>query len=224
MDNQFIIENLSPMISEKRLQTFSKVLNNRTRYITVVLENLFQSHNASAVMRSCDCFGIQNIHIIENNFDFIDNPDVSLGSSQWLTKFLYNSNENNSIEAIKNLKNQGYRIVATTPHSKDVNLNDFNLEKGKIALFFGAELPGLSKTVLDNADEFVKIPMFGFTESFNISVSVAICLYDIINRLKTSNIKWELSEPEKQDLLAEWLKLSVRNSEKVLKLLKERNI
>ncbi|MCK9254569.1 MAG: RNA methyltransferase [Bacteroidales bacterium] len=224
MDNQFIIENLSPMISEKRLQTFSKVLNNRTRYITVVLENLFQSHNASAVMRSCDCFGIQNIHIIENNFDFIDNPDVSLGSSQWLTKFKYNSNENNSIEAIKNLKNQGYRIVATTPHSKDVNLNDFNLEKGKIALFFGAELPGLSKTVLDNADEFVKIPMFGFTESFNISVSVAICLYDIINRLKTSNIKWELSEPEKQDLLAEWLKLSVRNSEKVLKLLKERNI
>lgn len=224
MDNQFIIENLSPMISEKRLQTFSKVLNNRTRYITVVLENLFQSHNASAVMRSCDCFGIQNIHIIENNFDFIDNPDVSLGSSQWLTKFKYNSNENNSIEAIKNLKNQGYRIVATTPHSKDVNLNDFNLEKGKIALFFGAELPGLSKIVLDNADEFVKIPMFGFTESFNISVSVAICLYDIINRLKTSNIKWELSEPEKQDLLAEWLKLSVRNSEKVLKLLKERNI
>ncbi len=114
--------------------------------------------------------------------------------------------------------------IRDRPHSKDVNLNDFNLEKGKIALFFGAELPGLSKTVLDNADEFVKIPMFGFTESFNISVSVAICLYDIINRLKTSNIKWELSEPEKQDLLAEWLKLSVRNSEKVLKLLKERNI
>lgn len=223
MDNKFIIDNLSPMVSENRLETFIHVLNNRTYYITVVLEDLFQSHNASAVLRSCDCFGIQNVHVIENTYQFKENPDVSLGSSQWLTKFKYNSSENNSIKAIENLRKQGYRIVATTPHTNDVNLNDLDLEKGKIALFFGAELPGLSQTVLEQADEFVKIPMYGFTESFNISVSAAICLYDIVNRLKKSNIKWQLSELEKEELLAKWLKVSVRESEKILKLLKVRN-
>ncbi len=223
MNNKFIIQNLSKMVSEKRLETFVNVINNRTRYLCLVLEDLFQSHNASAVLRSCDCFGIQDVHVIENNFEFKENPDVSLGSSQWLTKFKYNSFENNSLEAIKYLKNQNYRIIATSPHANDVNLNDLNLENGKMALFFGAELPGLSQVVMENADEFVKIPMYGFTESFNISVSAAICLYDIVERLKKSQIKWQLTEEEKENLLAEWLKISVRDSENILKFIKERN-
>lgn len=222
MSNAEIIEVLSDMVSENRLKTFNEVLDNRTRYITVVLEDLFQSHNASAVIRSCDCSGIQDVHMIENSFKFAENPDVALGSSQWVTKFKYCSEENNTLEAIHHLRNKGYRIIATTPHTNDVLLHDLDLSKGKLALFFGSELPGLSQIVMDNADEFVKIPMYGFTESYNISVSAAICLYDIVNRLRNTEVDWHLSFNEKEELLAQWLKISVKDSDNIIKLIEKR--
>lgn len=222
MSNAEIIEVLSDMVSENRLKTFNEVLDNRTRYITVVLEDLFQSHNASAVIRSCDCSGIQDVHMIENSFKFAENPDVALGSSQWVTKFKYSSEENNTLEAIHHLRNKGYRIIATTPHTNDVLLHDLDLSKGKLALFFGSELPGLSQIVMDNADEFVKIPMYGFTESYNISVSAAICLYDIVNRLRNTEVDWHLSFNEKEELLAQWLKISVKDSDNIIKLIEKR--
>jgi tRNA (guanosine-2'-O-)-methyltransferase len=222
MSNTEIIEVLSEMVSENRISTFNEVLDNRTRYITVVLEDIFQSHNASAVIRSCDCSGIQDVHMIENSYKFAENPDVALGSSQWITKFKYNSQENNTLEAIQTLRNDAYRIVATTPHTDDTLLSNLDLSKGKIALFFGSERPGLSKIVMDNADEFVKIPMYGFTESYNISVSAALCLYDIVNRLRKTEINWHLSFTEKQELLAQWLKISVKDSTNILKLIEKR--
>lgn len=222
MSNAEIIEVLSDMVSESRLSIFNEVLDNRTRYITVVLEDIFQSHNASAVIRSCDCSGIQDVHMIENSFKFAENPDVALGSSQWITKCKYNSQENNTLEAIQSLRKRGYRIVATTPHTNDTLVSNLDLSKGKIALFFGSERPGLSQIVMDNADEFVKIPMYGFTESYNISVSAAICLYDIVNRLRKTEINWHLSFNEKEELLAQWLKISVKDSGNILKLIEKR--
>lgn len=222
MSNAEIIEVLSGMVSENRLNTLKVVLDNRTKYITVALEDIFQSHNASAVIRSCDCSGIQDVHMIENSFKFAENPDVALGSSQWITKCKYNSQENNTLEAIHNLRNNGYRIVATTPHTNDTIVSNLDLTKGKIALFFGSERPGLSQIVMDNADEFVKIPMYGFTESYNISVSAAICLYDIVNRLRKTEINWQLSFTEKEELLAHWLRISVKDSDNILKLIEKR--
>lgn len=216
MENRKLIEYLSNFVTEKRYETFQKVLEQRTRYVTVVLENLFQSHNASAVLRSCDCFGIQDVHMIENNCEYKVNPDVSLGSAQWLSLNQYNKEENNTLETINTLRSQGYRIVATTPHTNDTNLHELDISKGKIALLFGSELPGLSKIAMDNADEFVKIPMYGFSESFNISVSAAICQYDLTNRLRESNIKWQLSQKEKDELMCKWLKCSIKDSKNIL--------
>lgn len=210
------------MVSEKRLAKFHCVLQNRTRYITVVLEDLFQSHNASAVIRSCDCSGIQDIHLIENNFEFTENPDVALGASQWVNLIKYNTEQNNTLNAIKVLKKQGYRIVATTPHTNDTKIQDLDLTKGKIALLFGSELPGLSDIALQNSDEFVKIPMFGFTESYNISVSAAICLYELVSRLHKSDIIWQLKNSEKEVVLADWLMKSVKNSKNILKTMQKR--
>ena len=166
-----IIVFLQEFITENRLATFEKVLDNRTRYITVSLEDIYQSQNASAVLRTSDCFGIQDIHVIENKNKYNINPDVALGSSQWLNITKYNQEENNTLQAIQKLKEKGYRIVATTPHTDDVDLDSFDLTKGKIALFFGTELKGLSDLMIENADEYLKIPMYGFTESYNISVS-----------------------------------------------------
>ena len=217
MNNENLIQYLSKFVTEKRFETFQNVVNQRTRHITVILENLFQSHNASAVLRTCDCFGIQDVHMIENNCDFTENPEVALGSSQWINIHRHNKHENNTLDTINKLKQQGYRIIATTPHTDDKTINEVDLTKGKVALLFGSELPGLSQIAMENADEFVKIPMSGFTESFNISVSAAICLYDLSKRLRESNVNWELSHDEKNMILTDWLKTSIKDSENIIK-------
>jgi tRNA (guanosine-2'-O-)-methyltransferase len=150
--------------------------------------------------------------VIENTNQYQVNPDVSLGSSKWLGLYRYNQQENNTRAAIDALRENDYRIVATTPGEKAMNLEELNIYQGKIALFFGTELTGLSDMVLDEADESVKIPMMGFTESFNISVSVAIILHFLSYTLRKSDISWELADIEKDDILLSWLKNSIKKS------------
>lgn len=224
MSTENLIKNLSPLLTPSRLNKFHDTINYRTNYISVVLEDIFQSQNASAVVRTCECFGIQNINVIENRNTYEINPDVVLGSTKWINLRKFNESENNTLNAINQLKKENYRIVATSPHTNDVKLSELNLDKGKIALFFGSELPGISKTVIDNADEFVYIPMFGFTESFNISVSAGICLYELTKRLRDSDINWQLTEKEKTDLLFKWLKLSIKNSDKIIEKFRSKSL
>lgn len=212
-----LIQHLSSFVTPGRFDLFNKLVHNRTRYISVLLEDIFQPHNASAVLRSCDCFGIQDVHIVENENDYTVNPDVALGASNWLDLHKYNEKDNNTLDAINRLKKNGYRIIATTPHSDDVDLEDFDLLKGKFVLMFGSELPGLSKIAMDHADEFLKIPMYGFTESFNISVSAAIILHHLSHKLRQSGIDYNLNEKEKDELVLHWLKHSVKKSDLIIK-------
>lgn len=218
-----LIEYLKPFVTEARLEIFDKVIGYRTRYITVALEDIYQSQNASAVLRTSDCFGIQDVHVIENKNTYKINPDVALGSSKWLNIIKYNKSENNTLEAIALLKKQGYRIVATTPHKNDVDLDNFNLQKGKVALFFGTELNGLSDIAIQNADEYLKIPMFGFTESFNISVSAAIILHHLTLKLRSSNINWQLSNEEIDELKLNWLKQTIKKSDLIIEKFLSKN-
>lgn len=211
--NNKLINYLSNIITDERWLLMNKIIADRTKYLTLVLENIYQPHNASAVLRTCDCFGIQEVHIIENENQYNVNPDVALGSSKWLDLKRYNEEENNTLACISTLKKEGYRIVATTPHTNDVDLHDFDLSKGKTALMFGSEQPGLSKLALDNADEFLKIPMFGFTESFNISVSASIILHYLRLRLNQSGIDWKLTKSESDEILLDWLKQSIKRSD-----------
>ena len=214
IENQ--ISYLSKFITDNRLDLFYKVLQDRTKYITVALEDIYQTQNTSAVLRSADCFGIQDVHIIENNNSYSINPDVAVGSNKWINIFKYNKLENNTLTAITKLKEDGYRIIATTPHSNNVNLENFNLSDGKIALFFGTELTGLSDTVIENADEFLKIPMYGFTESFNISVSASIILHQLTNKLHTSNLNWHITNTEKNTTMLKWLMNTIKKSELIV--------
>jgi len=215
--NEKLINYLKEFITEKRYETFLNVLQYRTRYITVVLEDIYQSHNASAVLRTCDCFGIQDVYIIENINKYTVNPDVALGSSKWVTLYNFNKKDNNTFDTIQKLKKKGYRIVATSPHTNDSSLDNFELEKGKTALLFGTELTGLSNEALDNADEYLRIPMYGFTESFNISVSAALIIYHLSEKLRKSAIPWELDTDEKNEILLYWLKNSINNGDKIFK-------
>jgi len=208
-----LIAYLSEFITPARLALFEKVLQERTSYITVVLEDIFQPQNASAVLRSCDCLGIQHVHVIENRNKFRISKDVSLGSSKWLTIKKHKGGENNSLDTINHLKQEGYRIIATTPHKNDCLLQDFDISKGKFALVFGSELPGISDTILIKADGFLKIPVYGFTESYNISVSAAVILFHLSQKMRDhSGINWRLSEKEKEEIKLEWIKKSIKQS------------
>jgi tRNA (guanosine-2'-O-)-methyltransferase len=214
---ELVISGLSKFVTDERLQLFHEVLENRTRYLTVVLEDIYQAQNASAVLRTAECFGIQDVHVIENKNKYNVNPDVALGSTKWINLFRHNETTNNTVKAIKKLKNEGYRIVATTPHTHNVGLNEFDLSKGKVALFFGTELKGLSNKMLKHADEYLKIPMYGFTESFNISVSAAIILSQLTGNLRNGNLNWQLNSNEKDVVLLKWLTKTIKKSDIVLK-------
>ena len=203
----------SELITAERLQKMNTVLRNRTRYISVALENIFQPHNASAVLRSCDAFGIQDVHIIENSNRFSSNSAVDMGTSQWLTLQRYREKKNNTIHVIEAFKDQGYRVVATSPHADDIDLEEFDLTRGKAVFLFGTELDGLTPEAMEAADEYVKIPMFGFVESFNISVCVALTLHRLVLSLHESELDWHLSEHEQMILLHKWLKNSIRKPE-----------
>ena len=209
-----LFEFLQSFLSPERKALFDKLIIERSNHMHVVLEDLYQPHNISAVLRSSDCFGVQNVHIIEKRHQFAIKKKVSLGSSKWLSIHRYNG-ENAARDCLQSLKSKGIRIVATTPHIRDQYVQDFDIST-PFALVFGTEIDGVSQTVMEEADEFVKIPMYGFTESFNISVAAAISLYDLSRRLRESKIAWRLSSEEEHEILDGYLlrfhlgRLSVR--------------
>ncbi|AMC10033.1 rRNA methyltransferase [Lutibacter profundi] len=215
MPDYKFIEYLEQFVTNDRKELFKKVINNRTRHFTVAIEDIYQPHNASAVVRSCEIFGIQDVHVIENKYKFYASNQVAKGAQKWLDfKFYKEKDINNTLECINNLREKGYKIIATTPHNDSCVLQDFDVTE-KSVFFFGVEKEGLSKDVLENADGFLKIPMVGFTESLNISVAAAIILQRMNEKLKASNVKWQLNELEKSELYLEWLEKSIKSIKKI---------
>ncbi len=215
-DKKEAITFLTQYVTEQRLGKMQDVLSRRTRYLTLVMEDIYQAQNASAVLRSCECFGVQDVHIIENQNEYQVNPDVALGANKWLSIYKYNQEAHNTSACLKHLKNQGYKLIATTPHKNDCLLEELPLDQ-KTALLFGTELKGLSEEAIRMADGFMKIPMSGFTESFNISVSAAICLYHLAPKIRNEVNNWQLTEDEETDILLEWLIGSINNAEGLIR-------
>ena len=205
---------LEGFVTEKRKNTFKNILLNRTRHFTVVLEDIFQQHNSSAVIRSCDVFGIQDIHIIENKYHSKVSRHVAKGSQKWLNLNNYKEDKNNTKDCLTRLKNEGYQIIATSPHNNTCTLHDLDISK-KSAFIFGVEKSGVSEEVLINSDEIITIPMVGFTESLNISVAAAIILENLTNKLRNSNYQWRLSEKEQEIIYANWLEKSIKNVDEI---------
>ncbi|MDZ7773700.1 MAG: RNA methyltransferase [Balneolaceae bacterium] len=223
-----LIAHLRTFVTDERWERLNEVLSQRTRRLTVVLEDIYQPHNASAVLRSCDCFGIQDVHIIENENRFTLSSEVTVGSDQWLTLERYRGEEDNTRRCLRHLREGGYRLVATTPHEEGeketVDIDRLPLDR-PIALLFGSELPGLTGRALEEADLCTRIPMLGFSESYNISVSAALSLYELSLRMRRTlpRDKWELPEQDRRGLLLRWLKTSLRAGEELAeKFLRER--
>jgi tRNA (guanosine-2'-O-)-methyltransferase len=215
MDKIAYLSYLESYLTPRRKSLFEKVLAERTRHFTVVAQDTYQQHNASAIIRNCDCFGIQDLHIIEEFNEYRLEKGMTQGAEKWLSLHYYSEFKNNTQRCIDELRYRGYKIIATTPHQDGCTIDDYPVRE-KSAFFFGTEKAGLSKEIIEHADEFVKIPMFGFSESFNVSVSVALILQSVMSRLKSSqNINWQLSEDEQLDLKIDWCTKTIVNGEKI---------
>ncbi|KAB1069363.1 RNA methyltransferase [Tamlana haliotis] len=206
-----LLEHLEYYLTENRKHRFDTVLPNRTKHFTVATEDVYQLHNTSAVMRSCDVFGIQEINIVEERNSKRIDREIAMGAQKWVDLNRYQDVKS----CIADVKAKGYQIVATTPHTNDCELHDFDISK-KSCFFFGRETEGLSQTVLDEADCYLKIPMVGFTESLNISVSAAIILQHVTTKLRQSDIAWQLSENEINEKRLDWCKKTIKSYEDVV--------
>jgi len=205
-----LIEHLETYLTPHRKSRFEAILPERTKHFTVATEDVYQLHNTSAVMRSCDVFGIQELHIVEEQNSKSIDREIAMGAQKWVDLKRYQSVN----DCILDLKQKGYQIVATTPHKEDCELHDFDVTK-KSCFFFGRETQGLSQAVLDQADSFLKIPMVGFTESLNISVSAAIILQHVTTKLKQTDINWQLSNEEVLEKRLDWCKKTIKSYDEI---------
>lgn len=210
-----LLKHLESIITDNRKATFEKVLSNRTRHFTVVLEDIYQKHNTSAVVRSCDIFGLQDIHIIENKYNSYVSNQVAKGAQKWIDFNEYNTEEYNTQTCIDTLRSKGYQIIATTPHSDSCMLQEYDISK-KSAFVFGVEKAGVSDKMMQEADGYLKIPMVGFTESLNVSVAAAIILNGLTTRLRDSDVNWQLSEIEKNEKRLDWCKKTINNVDRII--------
>lgn len=197
---------LEGFITENRRDSFLRILAQRSRHFVVAIEDVYQLHNTSAVLRTCEVFGVQELHVVEEKYGKKIDKEIALGAQKWVDVDRYNT----TTECINNLKNRGYKIIATSPHAEAADLDDFDITE-RAAIFFGTEKKGLTQEVLDQADGFIKIPMLGFTESLNISSSAAIIIQNISQRLRKSNINWQLTEEELLEKRIDWTRKSIKD-------------
>jgi tRNA (guanosine-2'-O-)-methyltransferase len=218
-----ILEDLYNMITPNKYQRFEKIAAERTRYLTVVMENIHHDHNASAVMRTCDCFGIQDLHVIEKSHVYEIQRDIAKGAGQWIDLHQHNEGKDPTIKCLKDLKAKGYKIVATSPVQEAKAMHELNLDQ-PMAIVFGTEVDGISDEVKEMADDFVTIPMHGFTESFNVSVSAALMLQHLRRRMDEENIDYLLTEEEQTEIKIQWATVLLKNGSEVLKEIQKRHL
>ncbi|MBE6213945.1 MAG: RNA methyltransferase [Rikenellaceae bacterium] len=207
------MEYMTGFLTAERLEVLQRTLAQRTRYMTILTENTFHPQNASALVRHCEAFGLQDLHTVETLCKFNPNVNIVRGTDKWVDITRHSS----TAEAISSLKAAGYRLVATTPHRESCTPETFDVEKGPFCLIFGTEHAGVSDEIMASADEYLRIPMCGMVESLNVSASAAILIYMLSQRMRLSpSIDWHLSEEENRELLFRWVMSSVRDAERIL--------
>jgi len=201
---------LEGFLTESRKSKFEEILSKRTQHFTVAIEDIFQLHNTSAVMRSCEVFGVQELHVVQEKYGKTIDSEIAMGAQKWVDVHRYDSNA----ACLSVLKKKGYQIIATSPHTNSCTLENFDISK-KSAFFFGTERDGLSAEVLEQADGFLTIPMVGFTESLNISVAAAIILQQLTEKLRNSAVDWKLSEDEIFLKRIDWCKKTIKDIHRI---------
>lgn len=207
---------LKEFMLPERYDVLRRTLGMRTRYMTVLAENMYHGQNAAALIRHCEAFGVQEMHTVETLCSFEPNPDIARGAERWIDVRQHPS----TAEAVAALRGAGYRIVATTPHREDVTPETFDVTQGPFALVFGTEHAGISDEVIASADEFLRIPMCGMVESLNVSASAAILIYMLSERIRLTVDGWQMSPAEQAGVLDGWMRESVKDAEAILQKLR----
>ena len=207
------LDYMTRFITDERREVLQRTVAQRTHYMRILTENMFHPQNASAIMRHCEAFGIQQIHTVEDRCKFDPSVNIVRGTQKWVDV----EHHETTTEALRALKSEGYRIVATTPHRCSATPETFDVTKGKFALVFGTEHAGISDEVIEAADDFLMIPMCGMVESLNVSASAAILIYMLSERIRQSVDGWQLTDAEQLKLLTRWTMSSVRDYEGILR-------
>lgn len=212
-NDKAIIDALEEFVSDNKQSLIDRVLSLRTRHLTLVFEDIDKPHNVSAVLRTAECMGIQDLHFLNNKSSYEANPLITQGASKWITLHEHNQSNDNVSQCFDSLRSDGYKVYATSLQETSRSIHDLD-PKQKTAIVFGTESDGITKEAGDKADGFVHIPMNGFTESFNLSVSASICM----TVLKSKLGEWpQLSDDEKLELKANWYRKIVREADLILR-------
>ena len=206
----WIIKHLSPLLTEERVQRLNTVATERSFHLVPVLENIYDRGNVSAVMRSAEGLGFIRMMLVESELaKFKAANRVTRGAEKWLDLDIVRTPQ----EAVQNLKRQGYQVVATdlnTPYS----IGDVDWSK-PTAVVLGNEKDGVSPEMLKLVDQSFKIPMVGFSQSFNISVAASVLFYHVAWTQK-DHPKLRVNESEARAILANYILRTFDNPESIV--------
>jgi tRNA (guanosine-2'-O-)-methyltransferase len=191
------------MVSDARLAKVSRVVEHRRRDIVVVLEDIYDPHNAQAIFRTCEVFGIQNIYLISVYQDEFDPKSIGKSSSSSANKWLDFTWFTSTQECFSFLKSEGYEVIVTALTDESQSLQKSTFSEGKIALVLGNEHRGVTDKAIELSDRVVKIDMFGMTQSLNVSVSTALCLYEMLRQRE--NVDAGISDSERKEMIQNYL-------------------
>jgi tRNA (guanosine-2'-O-)-methyltransferase len=188
--------------TEERLNKIKKVLELRRKSLTIVLENIHDAHNVSAIFRTSDAVGVSSVSLLYTIEQF---PPIAKSSSasalKWVDKQKYKTVE----ECYSALRDKGFKIYASalSDNSKDIYSLDLT---EKIAVVLGNESRGVSEEAAKHADELIKIPMLGMIQSLNVSVAAGVILFEALRQrmLKGDYDSPELSSSELENKIDEW--------------------
>lgn len=186
-------------------------LDRRTDRFALVLDSVHDPHNISAVLRSCDAFGLQDVHVVTQNAPFKINREVSMGCDRWLSVHKWHTYADCRAE----LKKRRFRIFVADMDEHAVPIYDLPLDR-PLAIVLGNEHSGVGREARERCDGTVKIPMHGFVESLNVSVAAAIIISTTVFRLRSSPHFKGLPVRRKEELWDAWLRRQVRAADRIL--------
>jgi len=216
---QELLIRLTAIVLPRRIERMDAILDRRTRRLSVLFEDVYHPHNASAVIRSTECFGVQDVHVVEDAHRFRPSRDVVRGAGRWVTLHRHRNLE----QALADLRGRGYRVAATSVQPGSIDLDDAPVDQ-PLVLCFGTEEVGLSPGALEAADLHLHVPMAGFTESLNVSVTAALCLRELTRRVRLTD-GWQLAAAERDELRLGWLMQEGNKSRALtMRMLREWNV
>src|SRR6056300_1910238 len=203
---------LSLELTDHKRQLFQDKVAQRTRHFSLALEDMMKSQNASALMRTADAFGIHRVDVYDKNERFNVSSGISKGVEKWLDASFFNTyNEGNQENWVRQLKSTGRKLYVTAvdPRARPIESIDASVSA---TICFGNEQEGATSLLQSMADELIYIPMQGFVESFNVSVSCGIVLHHLSHRMELSGIERGLEEEDELNTLIEWSLRTIPNA------------